>query len=155
MSATFTRTTALRASSEDVWRSVTSLEGINFELRPWMTMTAPGDLDGLSLDDDRVILGQPLFASTVRLLGILPMDRMHLTLVELEPGRRFVEESPMLTMRRWRHERTIEPRGDGCAVTDRITFAPRLSAATPLVQVALEAFFAHRHRQLVRRFGAA
>ena len=33
--------TELRAPPEEVWARVTSLEGINYELSPWMRMTAP------------------------------------------------------------------------------------------------------------------
>jgi hypothetical protein len=37
------------------------------------------------------------------------VDRSDLTFLELEPGRRFLEQSPMLSMKLWRHERIVEP----------------------------------------------
>jgi ligand-binding SRPBCC domain-containing protein len=78
-------------------------------------------------------------------------DYDDLTIVELEPGRRFLERSPMLSMRLWQHERIVEPDGDGCTVTDRLTFEPRVPVpAAPLIQV----LFRHRHRRLRRRFGS-
>jgi ligand-binding SRPBCC domain-containing protein len=149
---TITRTTRLPAPAAAVWRSAPTLAGINREMRPWLTMHAPPELDGVSLDDERVVLGEPLFSSPVRLFGLVPVDRMAVTLVELDRGRRFVEESPMRSMRRWRHERTVEPDGAGCRVTDTVTFEPLVAAAAPLVRRAVAAFFAHRHRQLVRHF---
>jgi ligand-binding SRPBCC domain-containing protein len=144
----------LSASPAIVWRHATSLEGINRELAPWLRMTAPAELRGLSLDDERVVPGTQLFVSSVRLLGLLPVERMVVTIVELERGRRFVEQSPMLAMRQWRHERAVEPAGAGCTLRDRVTFAPRLGLATGAMRAALDAFFAHRHRVLARLFGA-
>jgi ligand-binding SRPBCC domain-containing protein len=145
--ATITRASSLAAAAPEVWRHATSLDGINRELAPWMTMSAPPELRGLSLDDDRVVIGERLFVSWVRLFGVVPLDRMEVTIVELERGRRFVEQSPMLAMRRWRHERTVEPAGAGCVLRDTLTFSP--GVARP----ALAAFFAHRHRVLARLFG--
>ena len=49
----------------------------------------------------------------------------HLTIVELDPGRRFLERSTMLSIRRWEHERTLVERDGGCEVTDRVTFQMR------------------------------
>ena len=45
-----------------------------------------------------------------------------LTIAELVPGRSFDEQSTMMSMRRWRHERSVTPDGSGTAVVrDRIT----------------------------------
>ena len=153
MAATLTRASTLAAAPESVWAHATSLASINREMAPWLEMSAPAELQGVSLDDPRVVPGEELFASTVRFLGFLPVDRMHVTIVELERGRRFVEESPMLAMRRWRHEREIVPAGAGCTLRDTLTFEPRIALATPAVRIALGAFFTHRHRVLRRLFG--
>ena len=59
----------------------------------------------------------------MRLFGVLPFDYDELKLVELSPGRGFHEESTMLSMRLWRHERTLEPDGDAkTVVRDHLTF---------------------------------
>lgn len=146
-----TRSSALAAPADVVWRHATSIPGINAEMAPWMSMTVPRELRNLTLDDPSVIVGAELFVSTVRLLRLLPVDRMRVTLVELERGRRFVEQSPMRSMRMWRHERSVEPEGTGCRVTDTLTFEPRV----PFPAAVLRMFFAHRHRRLRARFGAA
>ncbi len=150
-----TRSTPLGATAAEVWRHATSLDGINREMAPWLRMTAPAAARGVALDDASATLGQPLFASLVLLGGVLPVERMHVTLTELEPGRRFVERSPMLTVRRWRHERTIDPHLAGCRVTDRVSFEPRIALAAMALRAAVRAFFAHRHRQLGRIFNRA
>jgi hypothetical protein len=36
----------------------------------------------------------------------------------------FVEESRLASARVWRHERTVEPEGAGCRVTDRLDLQP-------------------------------
>ena len=76
-------------------------------------------------------------------------------MVELEPGRRFREQSTMLSMRAWTHDRTVEAAGERTIVTDRVAFEPRLPlrVAGPLLKQIIQAFFAHRHRRLRRYFG--
>jgi len=149
---TLERSTPLRASAADVWRHATSIDGINRELAPWLRMTAPAAAHGLALDDAGATLGTPLFTSVVLLGGVLPIERMKVTLTELEPGHRFVERSPMLAVRAWRHERIIAPHTAGCLVTDRVSFTPPLALLALPLRIAIGAFFAHRHRQLGRLF---
>jgi ligand-binding SRPBCC domain-containing protein len=146
------RSTPLAASAAEVWRHATSIDGINREMAPWLRMTAPRSADGLTLDAAAGALGEPLFTSVVLLGGVVPVERMRVTIAELEPGRRFVERSPMLGLRGWRHERIVEPHAAGCLVIDRVSFEPRVAAAGSLARAAIGAFFAHRHRQLGRLF---
>lgn len=142
----------LDAPPEAVWERVTTIAGVNDELRPWLRMTCP--LPDARLDDQDVVPGQRLFRSWVLLLGVIPFDYDDVTLVRVEPGRGFSEDSPMLTQRRWRHDRTLEPREGGrTTVTDRLRFVPRLPGMGPLVRPLVRATFGHRHRRLRRRFG--
>jgi ligand-binding SRPBCC domain-containing protein len=90
----------------------------------------------------------------VLLGGLVPVEYDDLTLVELGPGLRFLERSPVLSQRSWQHERRVEPVDGGCRLTDRLTFEPRVAAAARVSRRVVEAIFAHRHRRLVRRFGA-
>jgi ligand-binding SRPBCC domain-containing protein len=144
-----TETSRLSAPAEAVWARVTTIDGVNDELRPVMRMTAPAHVT--ALNERTIVVGERLFRSWILLLGVLPVDYDDLTIVEVEPGRRFLERSPMLSMRSWEHERIVEPDGDGCTLTDRLTFAPRVPVpAAPLIR----ALFRHRHRRLRRRFGS-
>jgi hypothetical protein len=116
-----------------------------------MRMTVPRHARGMSLED--VELGRPVGRSWVLFLGVLPFDYDDITLVERGPGRRFLERSPMGSMRTWEHERIVVPAGDSvCTVTDRLTFEPRVRPATRLVRGIVERTFAHRHRRLLRWF---
>lgn len=143
----------IAAPAERVWGRVVTPEGINDEMRPWMTMSMPRGMEGVTVDD--VPVGTPLGRAWLRLFGVLPFDYDLLTIAELDRGTRFLEESTMLSMSQWRHERTVTPDGHGTSVVhDRVTFTPRLvlRLATPILAVGIRAFFAHRHRRLQRHF---
>jgi len=148
------RQSIIGAPAERVWARVVTAEGINDELRPWMTMSMPRGRESLTVDD--VPVGTPVGRCWMRLFGVLPFDYDDLMIVELWPGRGFHEESTMLSMQLWRHERTLEPNGEAkTVVRDRLTFELRgpLRLLTPLVGAAIGALFGHRHRRLQRHFG--
>ena len=146
------RTTRIAAPAKRVWERITTIEGVNHELGPWLRMTVPRAARDLRLDD--VQLGRPVGRSWLLLAGVLPVDFDAVTLVERGPGFRFLERSPMGSMRFWQHERVVEPDGPGaCRVTDRLEFEPRLPAARRLAAGIVARLFAHRHRRLARWFG--
>ncbi len=142
------------ADAADVWDRVVTPDGINHEMRPWMTMSLPRHAAGLTVET--IPLGRPVGRAWLRLFGVIPFDFDHLMLVELEHGRRFLERSTMLGMRRWEHERTLTPVGGGTRVHDRVTFEPRVpipGLASVLGRV-IDAFFRHRQRRLRDHFGS-
>ena len=140
----------LTAPPQEVWRWITSFQGIATEMRPLLHMTVPRGVQRLT--DIDIVPGQPMFISWMLLFGVLPVDRSTMTLVEIENGSGFVEASPMRSMRTWRHERRIEAAERGCAIIDRLTFEPRFAA--PLVTWFVRRFFAHRHAMLRKHLGA-
>lgn len=147
------RQSVIDAPAKQVWSRVVTPEGINDELRPWMTMSMPRSAAGLTVDT--VPVGTPVGRCWMRLFGVLPFDYDHLMIAQLWPGRGFHEESTMLSMRLWRHERTVDPDGDTNAVVrDRLTFEPRgpLRLLTPILAAGIGALFSHRHRRLQRYF---
>ncbi len=146
MTRSFAITTILPVDSETVWNRALTMEGVNAELWPWIRMTHPAGMDSLASPD--IELGKPLFRSGLLLLGFLPVEYDDITLAELGPGNRFLERSPMLTMKTWQHERTVEEVEGGCRVTDRLTFESRIPGATPLAAFLVLAVFRHRHRRL-------
>ena len=95
------------APAEQVWERVVTPEGINDELPPWMTMSMPRGAKDLTVDT--VPVGAPVGRCWLRLFGVLPFDYDDLMIAELRPGRGFHEQSTMLSMRLWRHERTLDP----------------------------------------------
>ncbi len=149
----------LGARAEEVWSRVACMRGVNEELAPWLRMTVPATIGGVGdvadMPLEKAPLGVPLFASGVLFLGVLLVDLHRFQLLELTAGRGFVEESTSWTERSWRHERTLEPLGDGtrCLLRDRLIFTPRLALMAPLLVRIVDATFRHRHRRLRRRFG--
>ena len=142
--------TVVCAPAGTVWARVVTWEGINDEMLPWMTMSPPRRAT-LRVDDLEV--GVPLGRCWLRLFGVLPFDYDRLMIAELEPGRRFHERSSMLSMRRWEHERIVEPVGNQEAlVLDRVTLEARLPLLTPVFATVVGWFFGHRHRRLARYF---
>ena len=143
----------LAAPVSEVWSHIASLEGVNHELGPWFRMTAPA---GTELSPATVPLGQPWFRSWLLLLGVLPVDYDALCIERIEAERGFLERSSMLSARVWEHERTLEalPAG-GTRVSDRVEFVPRIRLTARLHRAVIRALFAHRHRRLRARFGAA
>jgi ligand-binding SRPBCC domain-containing protein len=143
------------APVEQVWDRVVTPEGINDELRPWMTMSMPRGTEGLTVDN--VPIGTSLGRAWLRLFGVVPFDYDLLTIAGLEPGQSFDEQSTMLSMRQWRHQRSVAPDDDGkTVVRDRITFQLRvpLRPLTPVIAAGIRALFGHRHRRLQRHFAA-
>ena len=141
------------APAEQVWVRVVTPEGINDELRPWMTMSMPRGAESLTVDN--VPVGEPVGRCWLRLFGVVPFDYDDLTIAELLPGQGFREESTMLSMRQWRHERSVTPDGEWkTLVRDRLTFELRapMRLLTPVVAAGIRALFGHRHRRLVRHF---
>jgi ligand-binding SRPBCC domain-containing protein len=145
------RESVVDAPADEVWQRVVTPEGINDELRSWMAMSMPRGAESMTVDN------APIGRAWLRLFGVLPFDYDRLTIAELQPGRAFREESTMLSMRRWQHERSVTPDGSTKAVVhDRITFQLRagLGLATPLIAAGITALFGHRHRRLQRHFAA-
>jgi ligand-binding SRPBCC domain-containing protein len=146
---TLTFESKLQALPADVWRWSTSIRGISAEMRPLLRATFPKGMSQIPEDSDS--LGKVLCNCKFLLLGIVPIDLSRLTFTEVDPGKRFVEQSPLLSMKSWRHERILTPADGGTRVTDRLDFSPRF--ATGLVAWFTRQLFLHRHAMLLRQFG--
>ncbi|MGO4445806.1 hypothetical protein AB4Z42_20885 [Mycobacterium sp. 2YAF39] len=149
------RQTVIDAPADRVWARVVTPEGINDELRPWMTMSMPRGAADLTVDT--VPIGTPVGRCWMKLFGIIPFDYDNLMIAELWPGRGFDEQSTMMSMRSWRHVRTLNPGGDAeTIVRDRLTFQLRLPLRmlTPIIAIGVRALFGHRQRRLQMHFAA-
>jgi ligand-binding SRPBCC domain-containing protein len=155
----FELSTDVAAPAERVWAHATSIEGITFELAPWLRMTVPRELDRNSFEEKLRSGTLPLPCavgkSWVLLLGVLPFDWDDMCLVEIDEGRRFLERSRMLSLPVWEHERTVQPAGAGSSVTDRLAWETRGPLLRGMARRIVSTIFGHRHRRLVERFGAA
>jgi ligand-binding SRPBCC domain-containing protein len=134
-----------------LWGHVSSPTLLNREFFPFLKMTFPKGVRELT--PQTVPLGQRLCRSWILLFGLIPVDYDDVTLVEIEPGVRFVERSSMLTQSFWEHVRTLEDADGGCRVTDRVRFVSRLPWADPIQHGIVKALFAWRHKRLKSLFG--
>ncbi|MBI3692374.1 MAG: hypothetical protein HY239_17390 [Mycolicibacterium aromaticivorans] len=147
------RQSSVAAPADRVWARIVTPEGINDEMHPWMTMSMPRGATDVTVET--LPIGAPAGRCLLRLFGVLPFDYDDLMIAELRPGHGFDEQSSMLSMRSWRHQRSLEP---GTAATtvvhDRLTFELRapLRPLTPIVAIGIRAFFGHRQRRLQRHF---
>ena len=113
-------------------------------------MAMPKGTTELSIDT--LELGKPIGRSWIRLFGVIPVDYDDLTIVEVEPGRRFLERSRLFSAPQWQHERVIEPvDAVSSRVTDRLTFTPRRGFGL-LGPRLIRLIFWYRHRRLRRYF---
>ena len=158
----------LNASAEEVWEHATSPAGVNYEMSPWLRMTFPPDARSVT---ESWAPARTLFRSWLLVGGVLPLEYDDVAFVAVEPGRRFLERSVLLSQRVWEHERLIEPLAPsepsdpapavaadhapvrGCRVTDRLGFEPRIAALAAVYEAIFRQVFAHRHRRLRKRFG--
>lgn len=138
----------LATSPAELWDWSTSVHGVDAEMGPVLKLDFPKGMTHIPRDGSG--LGQPLGKCKFLLFGIVPVDLSRLTFVEVEPGRRFVEQSPLLSMKSWRHERIISADPDGTRVVDRLEFTPRF--APRIVTWFISKFFQHRHDVLKRVF---
>jgi ligand-binding SRPBCC domain-containing protein len=144
------------ASPARVWSVISTFDGVNDELAPWLHMTAPRSVSRLT--PETVPLGEKLFRSWILAFGVLPIDWDDLVLRRIEPERGFLETSTLLSHSEWRHERiltaiTATTEAAGCLIEDRISGRPRVPGTGIFLAAVLRAVFRHRHRRLRRRFG--
>lgn len=145
-----TRSVVVDAPRQQVWDLVITPEGIDHELRPWLSMRMPARHRGGTIAS--VPVGEPLGRAWLRLGGLLPVDFDSLQLLSVDPPREFHERSWMLSARVWEHRRSLEDLGDGrTRVVDELRMVPRVPLPGPLrsvVRRAVTALFDHRHRRL-------
>ena len=144
----------LHAPVARIWEWITSVNSISAEMWPYFRMTSPKGVR--SLNDVHVRPGARMFRSYVFLFGVLPIDYSDITLMELNPGQGFIEQSPMGSMKLWRHERRIVSCPSDPAtvlLVDQLTFQPRI--ARRLVGWFIHRVFVHRHEVLKANFGGA
>ena len=144
----------LRASRTELWNRITDIACLRKEMMPFLRMTAPRGV--ARLRDVQVTPGKPLFRSRILYFGVLPLDYSRVTLISLVFEQGFVEQSPMGSMRAWRHTRQIlshPESADALLLRDTLEFEPRFLHSFTVWFV--HRFFTHRHSVLRREIGDA
>ena len=138
------------ATPTQVWERVTSWEGVNDELAPFVKMTHPARFPAVT---DVPADGRSHFTSYFLLLGVLPFDAHRVAFRELVVPEHFDELSSNLLIKRWHHRRTVTPAGNAVEVRDEVDFEARLPFLGALLARIYGAVFDRRHAKLRERFG--
>eukprot|EP01031_Cornospumella_fuschlensis_P042348 gene42348-51722_t len=144
----------LPVDKQTLWKHMTSMEGVNFELQPYLYMTYPAAQADLSTTP-RSKIGSFLFASILLLFMYIPVDLHWLRLVDVQEGEGFREHSCTLLQQDWKHERYLvqgENGSDTTQIVDEVEFSPRINVLGYLLKPVVKAIFRHRHLQLQRKF---
>ncbi|RYH06743.1 hypothetical protein EON65_42505 [archaeon] len=144
----------LPVDKQTLWRHMTSMEGVNFELQPYLHMTFPATHSNLTTIS-RSNLGLTLFASILLLFMYIPVDLHWLRLVDVQEGEGFHEHSCSLLQQYWKHERYLvkgEEGSDCTQLVDEVEFCPRITFLGYLLKPVVKAIFRHRHIQLQKKF---
>ena len=157
MQSVIERVSALATDAETVWAWVTTPDGVNDELGPWIRMTVPAGWVQTSIAD--IEPGTHLGKSWLLFLGVVPFDCDDMTIAEID-GRRFLERSRLLSASFWQHEREVVSTEAGSIVRDTVTFESRqvlrwVPGGCRIHAAILGAIFSGRHRRLLARFGRA
>ena len=143
----FKLASALPLPADEVWARVSTMEGVNAELMPWVRMTLPRRQRGRSLMEGPI--GERMFSSWLLLGSVLPIDRHHLRMDVVEDGH-FLESSRSWLQSAWHHERFVSPTETGCQVIDELAFRPRIPLLGHVLLPIIRGVFRHRHRRLVK-----
>ncbi len=139
----------LQRSPLEVWKKISTLQGVNEELAPFVRMTASADQ--MKLPFTEAPIQQKLFTSVLLLFRVIPVDLHFLKLDDIwQYG--FRENSSSLMHAYWQHERTITGEADNCVLKDHLKFKPRLPLIHLIMRPIVRFIFEHRHRQLQKWF---
>lgn len=142
----------LPLSAELLAADILSIRGVNFELFPFVRMTAPTDWKEKPISMWPV--DTALFASFVLLFGFIPLDwhRFRFCSVGAEG---FKESSSSFINRQWQHERMILSCDAGVTVKDSVAFESKIELLGAVLLPVYKAIFAYRHKRLASRYGSA
>ncbi|WP_372365855.1 hypothetical protein [Candidatus Uabimicrobium sp. HlEnr_7] len=138
----------VNSDSATLWNWIISKRGINSELFPLVYMTKLDIFSTITAENFEP--GKVIVSSWILLFGFIPVDRLRITPVEIVEGQHFIEESPMFTMKKWRHERYVIPTQNACQVKDIIVFEPL--AFKTIVSIFVKLLFRNRHKNLRKKF---
>ena len=146
---TFQIESTLPLRQDEAWAHAINPDGVNAEFWPLLRMTFPESVSDLMEGWEP---GRKLFRSWLLLFCVLPVEYDDVAFVEVDPGRRFLEKSEMLTQRVWQHEREILEVEHGVRVIDRVSFESRVLALEPIQAMIFRQVFRYRHYRLRRLF---
>lgn len=145
----FEVTTRLCVDPSQLARDTLTMEGVNYELGPLLSMSTPASWHSKPITEWPI--NQALFTSTIFLLGFIPIDRHQFKFDAIHQFG-FHEASKSMINSEWSHERVISPDGLGSIVKDVVIYKSKLGVLGALFTPVYKAIFRHRHRRLRARY---
>ncbi len=142
----FTIESKINCTQAALWKHVTQMKNVNYELMPYACMTYPKDRTEVASED--VPMNTVLMKSVVLLFGFIPIDLHSLKLDKIVYGEAFYENSTTLMHRYWKHTRTLTSDGEFTLVKDEVRFLPRLAFLGPALLPLMRTIFKNRHKKL-------
>jgi hypothetical protein len=147
----FQLSSVLNVQKEQLWRDITDMDSINYELMPFVRMTYPESIKSVGIKN--APLNQLLFKSCLLFLGIIPIDVHYLSLENIESEHRFDENSSSWMHQFWKHSRVLNQLPN-CQVNimDTVHFKPRLFILGYFLLPIYKLVFHHRHNRLKKKY---
>lgn len=137
-------------SKAQVWKQVTSWDGINYELLPFLKMTKPSNLPSSLEKFSPEILPK---TSLILLFGLVPIDIHTFIKFDINPVEfYFVEQSWNIPTSIWKHRRKLSEDGGGVVVKDHLEITPRTLLLVFLLKPIYSMVFRRRHERLKFHF---
>lgn len=126
-----------------------TMNGVNFELGPWLRMSAPAEWGTKPIYEWPT--QAPIFTSRIFFLGFIPIDLHRFRFISVGTSG-FEESSSALLNRVWAHQRSIQPYAEGSKVIDQVSYEPKSKLLGRILKPIYRATFAHRHKRLKSKY---
>ena len=140
----------LKSDIERLSKELFTMKGVNEELYPIVTMSAP------TIWKSKPITDWPkntkLFKSRINFLGYIPIDLHDFEFSDISKDG-FKENSSSLMNKQWKHERSIVQSGDDVIVRDRVDYESKVGLVGLLLKPVYKSIFRHRHSKLKAKYG--
>ena len=146
----FTTTSIVELESIQLWKALTNMQGVNYELAPFVKMTVPIAYQDFTIADAPI--GEQLFKSVILLFQLIPVDIHYFKLEKVIPNERFEEDSTSLMHYFWKHTRILTAVDEGTEVKDIIQFRPRIPLIGFVLQPIYQFIFKNRHQRLRKKY---
>ena len=146
----FTTTSIIELEYIQLWKALTNMQGVNYELAPFVRMTVPTAYREFTIAD--ALVGKQLFKSVILLFQFIPVDIHYFKLDKVIPNERFEENSTSLMHYFWKHTRILIIINKGTMVKDTIQFSPRIPLIGFVLKPIYQFVFRNRHQRLRKKY---
>ena len=146
----FTIQSVVNVETNQLWQVLTNMQGVNYELAPFVKMTIPKEYRDFTIADAPI--GEKLFKSVILFFQFIPVDIHHFKLEKVVPNERFEENSSSLMHYFWKHTRILTTIDKGTLVKDTIQFYPRLPLIGFFLKPIYQLVFKNRHQRLKKKY---